>query len=184
MIVATTLSAMVILVPRHAVRNLGSSRHCRVDGAILAEILLGVVAAAGTVWAWPTIAAGADFRSQERRARGRALLAEKNRTGNRPRMRPDGGNCGRISEEAEPAAGRNAAERAHRPENVPPANGVNCCLMKHVRKTRQVREPPRGDFARKSSGGGRRFVTVWPHRRRGWCNVFAQDFHRVWRVAL
>src|SRR5258707_10777960 len=92
---------------RHAVRNVDrvAAAACRGDPC-------GNIAGRGAA-AWHGVAGnpcgGAGFRSQDRRARGRASWLKKNVPGNRPRMRYGLINFGVILRKLEPAAGMTAA---------------------------------------------------------------------------
>src|SRR5258708_24731407 len=98
---------------RHAVRNLD-----RVATAACRRNPGGNLAGRGAA-AWHGVACnpcgGADFRSEERRARGRASWLKKIVLGNRPRMRTGWRNWGGFRRKRKPGAGRNPAGGEQRP---------------------------------------------------------------------
>src|SRR6266436_4874184 len=108
----------------HAVRNLD-----RVATAACRRNPGGNLAGRGAA-AWHGVAGnpcgGADFRSKERRARGRASWLKKIVPGNRPRMRTAWTNCGVFPQKRKLAAERRGANASTRRENFPRANGLNC----------------------------------------------------------
>src|SRR5258706_9335639 len=113
---------------RHVVRNLD-----RVAVAACRRNPGGNLPGRGAA-AWHGVAGnpcgGADFRSKDRRARGRASWLKKIVPGNRPRMRTGWSNCGVFRRKRKTEAGRHAPSASIRPENFPPRNGFNCCLKK------------------------------------------------------
>src|ERR1700722_12833907 len=73
---------------------------------------------------------GPDFRSKERQARGRASWLKRIVPGNRPRTRTGWSNCTASRRKPKRAEDQNAANASTKPENFPPANGLNCFWMK------------------------------------------------------